>query len=220
MKVGLISDIHAHCANLRRAVLLLREHGAETILCAGDLVDGETEGNAAVAFIRQQNIPCVQGNHDHALSRPVPTAYLDWFREWREDTLGARQIEDALSEEAFAYLRALPLKRRYEWEGQRVLLTHASPWDQVTYVHANGSRKPFYRIAEEAEADVVILGHTHAPMAVYVKGVWVFNPGAVDGNRFEPYNATCAILDLPTMHYEVYDIETAHPVQYVRTRFN
>src|SRR3954470_17828493 len=88
MKLGLISDIHADLDHLRRALILLRERGAETILCAGDLVDGESEGNAVVEFVRQQNIPCVQGNHDHALSGATAAHYAEWRKEWDEAELG------------------------------------------------------------------------------------------------------------------------------------
>ena len=61
MKLGLISDIHANLANLRRALILLRAHGAETILCAGDLVDGETEGNATAQFVKAAEYPLCAG---------------------------------------------------------------------------------------------------------------------------------------------------------------
>ena len=99
-----------------------------------------------------------------------------------------------------------------------MLLTHASPWDQTTYVYANGRHEHFERIAAEADTDIVVLGHTHLPMAVEVNGVWVFNPGSVDGNRFEPYNATCALLDLAVTRYQVFDIETGRPTAYTFTK--
>jgi putative phosphoesterase len=219
MRIGLISDIHANTANLRRAIILLREKGAETILCAGDLVDGATEGNDAAEFMQQQKIPCVQGNHDRALCQMMPTAFTEWFRDWRAESLAQAPIVDALTDETISFLRDLPLTQQFEWEDKRILLTHASPWDQVTYININGRREHFYRIAEEANADAVILGHTHIPMAVCVKHVWVFNPGSVDGNRYDPYNATCALLTLPEMHYEVFDIATKRPVQHLRARF-
>ena len=219
MKVGLISDIHANVDNLRRALLLLRERGAETILCVGDLVDGESEGNAAVELIRQQKIPCVQGNHDHALSN---AHYADWLEKWDEASFGPppwQYGDDALTDETIAYLRALPLTQRFEWDNRRVLLTHASPWDQVTYIYANGRPANLERIAKESAAEIVILGHTHVPMAVEYENVWVFNPGSVDGNRDEPLMATCALLDLSVMRYQVFDINTGRPTAYVFTKF-
>jgi putative phosphoesterase len=220
VKIGIISDIHANHENLWRALVLLREHGAETILCAGDLVDGETEGDTAAGLVKAQAIPCVQGNHDHAMSRPTSAPYVEWLKEWKETIFGSRQTYDNLTDVTLDYLRELPLRQCFEWEGTRVMVTHASTWDQVTYIYPFSRRHNFYRIAKEADADAVILGHTHLPMAVQVKSVWVFNPGSVDGNRDEPFNSTCAILEVPTMAYQVYDIDTGHPVHYARNRFN
>jgi putative phosphoesterase len=219
MKLGLISDIHANAKNLRRALILLREKGAEMILCAGDLVDGDSEGNSAAELIRVQNIPCVQGNHDRALSADH---YAQWLKNWDEASFGTppwQFSDDGLTAETLAYLRALPLTRRFEWDNRRVLLTHASLWDQVTYIYANGRPAHLQRIAEEAAAEIVILGHTHVPMAVEMETVWVFNPGSVDGNRDQPFNATCALLDLAVMRYQVFDIHTGRPTAYVFSKF-
>src|SRR5215207_9933504 len=130
MKIGLISDIHANAANLRRAILLLREKGAETILCAGDLVDGESEGNAAAQLIKTQNIPCVQGNHDYALSGATAAHYAEWRTEWDEVELGFHPwqfSEDGLNDDTLEFLRDLPLKRSFDWDSKRFLLAHASP---------------------------------------------------------------------------------------------
>jgi predicted phosphodiesterase len=132
--------------------------------------------------------------------------------QWDEAELGFHPWQ--YSEDALEFLRDLPLSRSFDWEGKRILLAHASPWDQTTYVFANGRREHFRRIAQEADADVVILGHTHQPMAVEVNGMLILNPGSVDANRFEPYNATCALLSFPVTRYQIFDINTGRPVRY------
>ncbi len=218
MKLGLISDIHANLDNLRRALALLRKLGADAILCAGDLADGESEGNAVVELIRENGISCVQGNHDVAIGRSTPGG---WMARWNDAGFGdmpRQQYADMLNGENRAFLRELPPSRRFAWDSRRVLLTHASTWDQTTYVYAHGREAYLQRIAAEAEADIVILGHTHLPMAVEVEGVWVFNPGSVDGNRHEPHAATCALLDLPVTRYRVFDIHTGRPTMYSFTK--
>lgn len=201
MNIGLISDIHANAANLRRALLLLREQGADVILCAGDLVDGASEGDAAAQLFKAENIPCVQGNRDFALSH-------------ERRAYPRRAANDDLSDDTLAFLRDLPLTRRIEHGGKRFLLAHASPWDQATYVFPNSRRTLFEQLAADAHADIVVLGHTHTPMAVEVNGVLVLNPGSVDANRHAPYNATCALLSFPVTRYRVFDIKTGSPVQY------
>lgn len=209
MKVGLISDIHANATNLRRAVALLRERGAETVLCAGDLVDGASEGNAAAQFIKAQKIPCVQGNCDYALSSERPAHKTNWHVSG-----------DDLTDDTLGFLRDLPLTQRFDLQGKHVLLAHAFPWDQSTYVFPNGRRDFFQRIAAGVDADIVILGHTHMPMAVEVEGVLVLNPGSVNANRYVPYHSTCALLELPITRYQVLDIKTGNPVLYLFVRLD
>lgn len=201
MNIGLISDIHANAANLRLALALLREQGADVILCAGDLVDGASEGDAAAQWVKAEQIPCVQGNRDFALSH-------------ERRAYPRHAANDNLSDDTLAFLRDLPLTRRIEHGGKRFLLAHASPWDQATYVFPNSRRTLFEQLAADAHADVVVLGHTHTPMAVEVNGVLVLNPGSVDANRHAPYNSTCALLSFPITRYRVFDIKTGSPVQY------
>ena len=218
MKLGLISDIHADLTHLRRALALLRERGADVILCAGDLVDGETEGEAAARFFRQQNILCVQGNHDRLLSDPALVGIAERFPSRSGLPPSAEQLQaDVVTNETIAYLRALPPSLRFEWDQRRVLLTHATTWDQATYVYSENP-ETLLRIAAEADADVVIVGHTHKPMAVEVKGTWIFNPGSVYGGRAEPYTPTCALLDLPITRYQVFDINTGQRTGYWFTK--
>jgi putative phosphoesterase len=214
MKLGLISDIHGNLDNLKRAYALLRRLGVDAIVCAGDLADGEREGAAVIEYVREQGTPCVQGNHDYASSR---ASAADWHA--RREMAGFGRVpesnrRDILSDEQRVFLERLPLARTVDMGDKRVLLAHASPWDQTTYVFPNGRVEYFQRIAEEASADVVVLGHTHTPMAVEVEGVWVLNPGSVDGNRAEPYLSTCAVFDLDMPRYRVYDIHTGKPTVY------
>ncbi len=166
----------------------------------------------------------MQGNHDHAMCQRVSPEYADWFSHWKTETFGeAAANDDLISAETRAFLRDLPLSLRFEWAERRVLLRHASTWDQTTYVRPNLLREPFYRIAREAQAqaaDYVILGHTHMPMAVEVGGVWVFNPGSVDGNRVGAHGATCALLELSPLRYRVFDVETGKPTAYTFNRIN
>ncbi len=67
MKIGLIADIHGDEAGLRRALDLLDGLGAERILCAGDLVERGSRGDAVIDLIRQRGIPCVKGNHEYIM---------------------------------------------------------------------------------------------------------------------------------------------------------
>jgi Icc-related predicted phosphoesterase len=60
MNIGLIADIHADYDSLKIALDILEGKAADTILCAGDLVEKGPKGDAVADLIRQRNIPCGQ----------------------------------------------------------------------------------------------------------------------------------------------------------------
>lgn len=210
MRIGLISDIHGNLAALERALTLLRDQQkVDTILCAGDLVERHADGNAVVALMREQQIPTVQGNHDAAAERNQA-----WLAQMAGDIFPFGGPGETLSDETLAYLADLPLMRRLVFEDRRVLVAHASPWDQATYIMPRGNPNHYRRIADETDADVVVLGHTHMPMVVRLRrgSMLVVNPGSVGDPRNE-MRVTCAVLTLPDMLVAHYSVETGEPVR-------
>lgn len=208
MKIGLISDIHGSLSGLQKALDLLRDLGADRILCAGDLVDGDANDDDVVKLIIEQDIPSVQGNHDHAARAT---------QLWRMKNL-ASDHPYLLKQATVDFVDALPVSRRFEWEGVRVLLAHCNPWDQITYIYPNGKPGLIQRVMEVADADVVILGHTHIPMSVHIGRVWIYNPGSVWWGRYDN-RSTCAVLTLPSLDYTVYDIDTRASIPYQHTAY-
>ena len=59
-----------------------------------------------------------------------------------------------------------------EFQKKRIYMTHG---------HLHGVKLQYQRIlyaALEAEADLLLFGHTHQPECFYERGLWVMNPGA------------------------------------------
>lgn len=215
MNVGVIADVHGSLDGLQRALRLLRDHGCELIVCAGDLVDKGDAQEAVVALMREQEIPCVQGNHDRDAGSTNDEALQIWLREYRPN----HPQLDKLSAATRAYLRELPLTRRFTFDQQTLLLAHGVPWNCSTYLFPIAMPKAFRRVAEEAGADVVILGHTHTPMIAAVNDVLIVNPGSVYHN-YEDNTRTCAILTLPEKRFTVYDLDRGqlYKPEYVRVK--
>lgn len=208
MKLGLFSDIHAEIQPLERTLKLLEKRGADRLLCMGDLVDGDTEGEAAAQRVKGLSIPVVMGNHDQSFAKR--------HTEWGGGVTPAgmsptikRAVDDRLSADTIRYLASLPKTTRLDLEGMRLLLAHGSPWDVSSYIFPSAnSYYKMLRVADEViDADVVLLGHTHVPMAVEVGGLWIFNPGSVERNR-NSLDRTCAVLELPAKTITVYDIDS------------
>jgi putative phosphoesterase len=206
MKLGLISDIHADLSSLERALDFLDGRGVDVILCAGDLVGKGKQAEQVIQRIRQQSIPCVQGNHD--------AMHVDIQELVREvgDPSDPDYHQVRLEDAAFDYLRALPLTLHLEYSSKRLCLAHGMPWSNDDYLYHYSNHDVFQKVARLAEADFVVLGHTHEPMIAQVGDVWIINPGSVC-RRYAEGSGTCAILTLPGGKAHVYDIDTRKRVR-------
>jgi putative phosphoesterase len=115
------------------------------------------------------------------------------------------------------WLSELPLELRFTLpDGTHVLLVHASPGtDDGVGIHPNLSDDELGRLVADAAADLIFIGHTHAPLDRLVEGVRVVNPGSI-GNPVLPGAGACyALLEVDadgyrlTLHQAVYDKEAA-----------
>jgi putative phosphoesterase len=203
MKIGVLSDIHGEFDALKKALDLFSQQHVETVICAGDLVDRGTDGDKVVDLIRELNIPCVQGNHD-AMAKKTQ-AFL------------SRHPNDGLPIEPLRadtvdFLSDLPLKLRFEWMGVAVYMTHENPMhDPSKFIYPTASSAMFEMVAQTAQAQVVILGHTHWPMHAQVGSVQIINQGSVYANHGS-YGQTCGVLHLPDRIFEFWDVENGQQI--------
>lgn len=68
MKLGLITDIHEHVADLQLALAEFDRRGVDQIICLGDVFQKGDAIHETVALLAQRKIPGVWGNHDFGLS--------------------------------------------------------------------------------------------------------------------------------------------------------
>lgn len=190
MRIGIVSDIHGNAAGLTRA--LERMNDVDEVLCAGDIVEEFRFSNDAVELLRARGARCVLGNHDLGLLKP--------HGERARSAPGVRA-------DLVEWLAAQPLTVDVVIGGKRIVLTHASPCEPGTqYVWRHS---PELQRIGEIDADVVVIGHTHASMVERVGRVLVVNPGSV-GQATDPANGkrlSYAVLDLDSMQAEVDNYE-------------
>lgn len=206
MRIGAISDIHANLVALQKALDFFGSKDVDTILCAGDLVDGEPDGDAVVNLLQTLSIPCVRGNHDEA-SR----SYQAWLRRSFAHNEAAIKAE-LLADATLAYLDSLPLTLSFTFGKTRLLLAHGILEDNTAYLFPNSSLEQFEQLTLQAKTDVVILGHTHVPMCRHVNQTWIVNPGSLDGNRNEQH-ATFALLELEPFSAYIFDLSSLKVVR-------
>lgn len=188
MKIGMFSDVHGHLDELHKTLILLESHRVDHIICAGDLVDKGTDSDGVIELMQSRQIPCVMGNHD-------AKAQFMWLSD-----------HEPLQDRSLAYLRQLPPSLTFEWSGFTAYLCHANPWqDASVYVYPTRPEILFQLVADDVNASIIIMGHTHHPMCVHVNGKIIVNPGSIYGNRNRD-ERTCGILSLPECDFSLYDI--------------
>jgi putative phosphoesterase len=194
MRLGIISDIHADIAALVSALHFLDSQGVDQIICAGDLIDKGLDAADVVRLMEARSILCVAGNHDHGDGR------------------------DRLDPQGKAFLKRLPDTLDLTLEGKKLLVAHGAPWSDNVYVYPKTERHVFRRIAQEARADIVILGHTHVPLVARYRDMWIFNPGSVC-RTYTAGSHTCGILTLPESSFEVFEFGSQQRIEVADVRF-
>jgi putative phosphoesterase len=207
LKLGIISDVHADIEGLEKALSLLKAAKVDKIICAGDLVERGNDGDAVVQRIKEEEIACVLGNHD-MIARNNQVYCLKYPERFPNYPV--------LSEDSLCFVETLPPKLHFDFADKRICLSHGAPWDVDTYIFVRQPPAQYQRVIKEAEADIVILGHTHQPMLIELEGKVIINAGSTSSNHLPlsimldepPRQRSCGILSFPDMRFNVYDLDT------------
>ena len=86
----------------------------------------------------------------------------------------------SLKGETVAWLAGLPTRWDATIEGVRVAVRHGTPKSDMEGIYPDATGSDLSRWCEQAEADVLVVGHTHIPVKLHVTGgKLVVNPGAL-----------------------------------------
>lgn len=164
-RFGLYSDIHGNAEALEAVFSDMAGRGVGERYCLGDLVGYGTGSSTVIAMVRESGDPVIRGNYDDGVGRRKgecgcyygsPQAKLDGEASYR-------YTDESLDEAEHEYLAGLPDELRFEAAGVRVLLVHGSPRRINEYLLPDRTDKHLVKLAEQAAADVVCLGHVHLP---------------------------------------------------------
>ena len=201
MKLGLISDVHGDANALELAWAHLTVLGAEKIVCAGDVVGYGPHPDRVAAFLAKHRIATARGNHDRwALERPprVPDPHGGGTpcRKTRK------------------FLEALPTDLILEDDGKVAVVVHASIRSDMEFV--TRATHPPSVLREDLmflNADLLVHGHTHAPMWHRDRWGLVVNPGSVISTSVVRTSRTFALVDLADLAVTFHDVETGEVVE-------
>ena len=203
-RLAIISDVHADVHALTDALAMINGLACDAIVCAGDVIDFGLFPVETIALLAERKIPTILGNHDQWALGEIPLIGLggSWTDEIRESRV------------SMAWLRSLPASWRATFDGVRVALHHGSPrGGNMTGIDPTDlTRAEAIELLDSAEADVLIVGHTHRAFEVVVEGRGVIlNPAALlrdpaEGAENPPATATFGVLELPSRRFELHSV--------------
>jgi diadenosine tetraphosphatase ApaH/serine/threonine PP2A family protein phosphatase len=159
MRIAVISDIHANLHALETVLTEVDRESVDEIWCLGDVVGYGPKPNECCDLIRERTALSLCGNHDLAA-----LGLLDVAEFSGDAATAARWTAGVLGDAQRTWLGSLmPLARRDGAE-----LFHASPRDPVwEYVL---SEEVALLSLQATTEPVVLVGHTHVPLALALDG--------------------------------------------------
>ena len=215
MKIALLGDIHANLPALEATLEHARQQRVDAVWNIGDFVGYGAFPDEVVQLIQAENILSIAGNYDRKTLR-FPVKKAKWQASKRpEKFLAFQWAYEHLSEESRRYLASLPDERRLEAAGRQVLLAHGSPASAEEPLTPGTPLKRLQELSRIAQADIVVIGHSHVPFSRLVEQTWFINTGSVGRPDDGDPRAAYALLwlepeSIRVEHFRLeYDIQRA-----------
>ncbi|HEU5145102.1 MAG TPA: metallophosphoesterase family protein [Chryseosolibacter sp.] len=169
MKIAIFSDIHANLPALEALFADIDIRKPDFVYCLGDLVGYNVWPNQVINAIQKRRIPTIAGNYDQGVGiagNDCGCAYkTDHDRSNGEQSIA--YTNSVVLPEERKYLRNLPshIRLEYQLNEERfdVLMVHGSPRKINEYLFIDREEKSLLRIMEQANARIMLFGHTHKP---------------------------------------------------------
>jgi putative phosphoesterase len=200
MRLAFFSDVHSNLPALEAVLEDIASVGVDARYALGDLVGYAPWPNEVLERLQAEGITSVMGNYDEGTGFDMAECGCAY----------TNPTEKALGDESFAWtkahtneankawLRSLPRDIRFEADGKRYLLVHGSPRRINEYLYEDKPDATFARIAESADADVIVCGHTHRPYDKRVGDFRFINDGSAGKPKDGDPRACWALLDTAT----------------------
>ena len=228
MRVAVFSDVHGNTMALEAVLAdIERVGGVDAHWFVGDAAAlGYDPAGSVARLAALPNLTTVRGNTDRRTTDDDPEADADFVKLAASDPAKAVQTfmivrgfdwtrGAVTSHGAFAWLAEFPLDARVTLsDGTRMLLVHASlGTDDGAGIDPDQSDAELGAVLAGAEADLVIVGHTHIPLDRTVDGVRAWNLGSVSNPKTDDTRAMWTLLEADdhghtlTRQYTTYDID-------------
>jgi len=203
MRIVVFSDIHSNLDALEAVAKSLPAY--DELYCLGDIVGYGPQPNEVVERLQELGPTVVlMGNHDDAVVRDDVEGFST------HAAMAVKWTRREISPTSLNYLRGLRPLAKVERDGKALALFHGSPRDPLSeYVYPGLPARVARGFVKMAEAEIVLLGHTHMPMLFRFDGSILANPGSVGQPRDGDRRASFAVLTVTQCEtkFEVHRVE-------------
>ena len=212
MRIAIISDIHANLEALETALRVIREQGADAVVCLGDIVGYGANPNECADAIRSATPHVLLGNHDEAAIHAEKTEYFNPYAR-----IAAEWTYSMLTPENKEYLGELP----FTLDLDGIFFVHASPYEPEAWHYILQPADAQHNFPYFNEA-VCVVGHSHVP-GIFSEDIWtrevergkkfIVNVGSVGQPRDNDWRLSFGIFDTEQWSYRnircEYDVKKA-----------
>jgi len=194
-RFALIGDVHAEDERLEVAIRIARDHGAEAILCVGDVADGFGDLARTIEILARERIRIVRGNHDR------------WFLQDAMRTLVPVQYRSE-HPEAEAAARLWPPVLEVETVRGTLLLCHGVGDDDFSFIKAHTHEdevremSAWSRLVRTKRYRFMAGGHTHDAMVRTIDGITILNPGTLKRDK----QPCTSLVDMQAGEMRLFDL--------------
>lgn len=196
MRLAIISDIHANLPAFE--AVLSDAEDCEATVCCGDMVGYYAHPNEVCDLVQSMRISTVRGNHDaFVIEELAPDLSRDnlYRSEW---------TREQMTEQNRSWLASLPIEMTFQWGSHTLIIRHASPWDETTYLYPDSEKLADIRLNR---GEVLAVGHSHRPFVAQAGDGVVINPGSVGQPRGGETCPSYAVFDTDSGELEHRSVE-------------
>lgn len=216
IRLGILGDIHGNLEALKVAYSAAKEAQVDRVYHLGDLGGYAPFVNEVVDFLIERGIEGVQGNYDEALGNDKDHCGCKYEDKLQAEMahLSFEWTKHHISERSKEYMKSLPYRIDFEVEGKKVSIFHATPTKNNLYWYEERPEKFYLLMAQKADADILIYGHTHIPYFKRLENYYFINAGSVGKPKDGDWRTCTCIVEISSENVLVrfirreYDINT------------
>ena len=155
---------------------------SQNIICTGDIVGYCAEPEQCLQFTKEWGIHTIAGNVELNLRDNAEDCGCDFTEGSRCDGFSKQWYPYAQSKvtpSSLSYIAQIPEFITFEYAGKKCFVLHGSIDNTSEFIFASTDESIKSKIIHQADADLVIAGHSGLPFAQKVDDKFWLNPGVI-----------------------------------------